>query len=140
MEIKEVSPNKKRNLAMFKNYDMELPSKVPQATGYRILLLPLKPKEKTSGGILLPEQSQDVALDSMMCFYVVSMGSACYCDTAKYGPEPWCLPGDWVISSKHGGVRTMVKTDSGLWLQMRIINDDEIFGTTDDPEVLVKQR
>ena len=44
-------------------------------SGYRILLLPFTPKEKTKGGILFSQEQLDKARIATTCGYVLKMGA-----------------------------------------------------------------
>ena len=48
---------------------------------------------------------------------------------SKFPEGPWCKTGDWVIFARYAGSR--FKIDGG---EVRIINDDEILATINDPE------
>ena len=45
---------------------------------------------------------------------------------------PWCKKNDWVIFARYAGSR--LKIEGG---ELRILNEDEVLGTIDDPTYLV---
>ena len=45
--------------------------RLPQPTGWRILLLPFQGKKKTSGGIYLPDEVQEREAVGTVCGYVL---------------------------------------------------------------------
>ena len=105
--------------------------KIPKPTGWRILVLPFKQKEKTKGGILFSQESLDKARIATTCGYVLKMGDLAYKDKEKFN-EPWCKKGDWVIFARYAGSRLPIEGG-----EVRILNDDEVLGTVKDPESLL---
>jgi hypothetical protein len=70
-------------------------SKLPNPTGWRILVLPFKQKEKTKGGILLADETVERSQVASTCGLVLRMGP--------------------------GG-------------EIRLLNDDEVLATVENPE------
>ena len=101
---------------------------LPEPSGYRILVLPFTPKSKTKGGILFSQETLDKARISTTCGYVLKMGDLAYKDTEKFG-KPWCKKGDWVIFARYAGSRLPIEGG-----EVRLLNDDEVLGTIQDPE------
>ena len=101
---------------------------LPEPSGYRILVLPFTPKNKTKGGILFSQETLDKARISTTCGYVLKMGDLAYKDTEKFG-KPWCKKGDWVIFARYAGSRLPIEGG-----EVRLLNDDEVLGTIQDPE------
>jgi hypothetical protein len=64
-------------------------SKLPEPTGWRILVLPFKQKEKTKGGILLADETVERSQVASTCGLVLKMGPHCY-DKERYPEGPWC--------------------------------------------------
>ena len=56
------------------------------------------------------------------------MGPDAYSDKTKFPNGAWCKKGDWVVFARYAGSR--VKIDGG---EIRILNDDEILSTVEDP-------
>ena len=104
---------------------------LPEPSGYRILVLPFTPKNKSKGGILFSQETLDKARISTTCGYVLKMGDLAYKDTEKFG-KPWCKKGDWVIFARYAGSRLPIEGG-----EVRILNDDEVLGTVKDPESLL---
>ena len=63
---------------------------LPQPSGWRLLVLPFTPKEKTKGGIIIAQESLDKARIATNCGYVVKMGPMAYGDKEKFPTGPWC--------------------------------------------------
>ena len=103
--------------------------KLPNPTGWRILVMPFKVKEKTEGGIIIAQETLDRARFATQVGYVLKMGDLCYQDKDKYPTGPWCAEKDWVIFARYAGSR--MEIDGG---EIRMLNDDEILGTIDNPE------
>ena len=101
---------------------------LPQPSGWRILVLPFTPKEKTKGGILFSQEQLDKARIATTCGYVLKMGDLAYKDKEKFN-EPWCKIGDWVMFARYAGARLPIEGG-----EVRILNDDEVLGTIGDPE------
>ena len=108
--------------------DTHSENELPEPTGYRILVLPFTPKEKTKGGILFSQETLDKARIATTCGYVLKMGDLAYKDKNKFG-KPWCKKGDWVIFARYAGSRLPIEGG-----EVRILNDDEVIGTIKDPE------
>lgn len=106
--------------------------KVPEPTGWRILVRPYIPPKKTKGGIYMSDDSQERIALATVCALVIKCGSLCYKDEEKFPEGPWCKEGDWVIFGRYAGSR--FKTELG---EVRILNDDEIIGTVKDPQDII---
>jgi len=102
---------------------------LPTPSGWRILVLPFTPKEKTSGGIIIAQESLDRLRIATNCGYVLKIGPLAYYDKEKYPTGAWCKEGDWVIFARYAGSRLPIEGG-----EVRILNDDEILGTIPDPE------
>jgi hypothetical protein len=81
--------------------DKSLVERMPNPTGYRLLVLPYKGK-----------------------------GPLAYQDYEKFGDDPWCEVGDWVLIGRYAGARFSLEDDH----EVRIINDDEVIGTILNPD------
>ena len=103
--------------------------KLPKPTGYRMLILPFAPAEKTKGGIYLAKQTVDRERLTTVVGYVVALGPDAYKDSNKFPEGPWCKEGDWVIFGRYAGAR--IQIDGG---DLRLLNDDEILALIEDPE------
>ena len=103
-------------------------TKLPQPTGWRLLVLPFKMPEKTKGGLLLGADTLERQQVASTCGLVLSMGPYCY-DKKKFPEGPWCKKGDWVIFARYAGSRLPIEGG-----EVRLLNDDEVLGTIKDPE------
>ena len=109
----------------------EMVDQLPEPVGYRILVLPFTPREKTKGGILFSQEQLDKARIATTCGYVLKMGDLAYKDEDKF-IEPWCKVGDWVMFARYAGARLPIEGG-----EVRILNDDEVLGTIGDPESIL---
>ena len=102
--------------------------KVPNPSGYRITLFPLKLDNKTKSGIHLTDETvQESQLTTNIC-KVLKVGPDAYKDKEKFPTGPWCKVDDWVLITRYAGSR--IRINGG---ELRIINDDEILAVIDDP-------
>ena len=102
---------------------------LPKPTGWRILVLPYKAKEKTKGGIILSDKTVTESQIATNCGLVLDTGPDAYNDKDKFPNGPWCKKKDWVLFARYAGSRIYI--DGG---EIRVLNDDEILGTIEDPE------
>ena len=63
--------------------------RMPQPTGWRMLVLPYGGKKTTEGGILLTQKTIDKEALATVVAYVVKQGPLCYGNKDKYGEEKW---------------------------------------------------
>lgn len=107
--------------------------RMPQPSGWRMLVIPYAGKRTSKGGIHLTKETVDREALATVVAYVVKMGPLCYNDKTKYGDTPWCQEKQWVLIGRYAGAR--FKLDEGD--EVRIINDDEVIGTILDPDDIV---
>jgi len=109
-------------------------TKLPKPTGWRILVLPFKMKEKTKGGVILAEDTLDRQQIASQVGLVLAMGPQCYQDKERYPEGPWCKVNNWVMFARYAGSR--VKIEGG---EMRMLNEDEVLATIDSPEDILHE-
>ena len=114
--------------------DKSAKERVPNPTGWRVLVMPYKGRERTVGGVYVPDETRDRESVATVVAYVIKVGPLAYKDPDKFGEdcEPWCREGDWVCIGRYAGSR--FKLDGG---EVRIINDDEVIATILDPEDII---
>ena len=108
--------------------------KLPKPTGWRLLVLPFKMKEKTKGGLMLAETTLEKQQVASQVGLVMAMGPDCYKDKERYSDGPWCKVNDWIMFARYAGSR--IKIDGG---EMRLLNDDEVLATIDSPEDILHE-
>ena len=106
----------------------EVENQLPEPVGYRILVLPFTPKEKTKGGIIIAQESLEKLRIATNCGYVIKLGPLAYHDKEKYPTGPWCKKGEWVIFARYAGSRLPIEGG-----EVRLLNDDEVLGTIENP-------
>jgi len=107
----------------------EQTEKLPKPTGWRIIVLPFKMNDKTKGGVLMTESTLERQQVGSQCGLVLAMGPQCYKDTERYPDGPWCKVNDWVVFARYAGSR--IQIEGG---EIRLLNDDEILATVQNPE------
>ena len=130
-ETSSISKSKPK-FALEQKYQAEK-NKLPVPTGWRILVLPFKGKKKTKGGILYSDEQIERQQLATVCGNVLAVGPQAY-KGEKYPEGPWCKVGDWVIFARYAGSR--FKIEGG---EVRLLNDDEIIATINDPEDIVHE-
>jgi co-chaperonin GroES (HSP10) len=105
--------------------------RLPQPTGWRVLVMPYQGKAQTSGGLHIPDEVRERESVATTVAYVLRVGPLAYNDPNKFGPDaaPWCKEGQWVCIGRYSGSR--FKIDGG---EVRIINDDEVIATILEPD------
>ena len=105
--------------------------RLPQPTGWRVLVMPYQGKAKTASGLYIPDEIRERESVATVVAYVMKLGPLAYKDTDKFGAdgEPWCKEGQWVCIGRYSGSR--FKIDGG---EVRIINDDEVIATIVEPD------
>jgi len=108
--------------------DSSVIDRLPTPTGYRMLVIPYYPKEKTKGGVFIPDSTRDRESYATVVAYVVKLGSDAYQDSDKFPSGAYCSEKEWVLMGRYAGNR--FKVDG---LELRIINDDNIIAKILDP-------
>ena len=107
-------------------------SKLPKPTGWRLLVLPHRGQGKTKGGVILSDKTVEETQIATNVGLVLAVGPDAYNDKERFPNGPWCKKNDWVIFARYAGSRLNIEGG-----ELRILNDDEILGTTDDPESIL---
>jgi co-chaperonin GroES (HSP10) len=108
--------------------DASVIERLPQPTGYRILVIPYYPKERTKGGVYIPDATRDRESFATVVAYVVKMGPDAYKDADKFPTGAYCSEKEWVLMGRYAGNRFKVEG-----LELRLINDDNIIAKILDP-------
>ncbi len=72
--------------------DTPLTDRLPQPTGWRVLVMPYQGASKTHGGLYIPDEIRDREAIATVVAYVLKIGPLAYKDPNKFGTdsEPWC--------------------------------------------------
>ena len=99
--------------------------------GSRVLVQIRTPKKKSSGGIILSNDTQDTEKWNTQIAKVISLGPLSFKNrnTMDSWPEgDWCTVGEFVRVAKYGGDRWEVTTPNGEVALFVIFNDLDILG------------
>ena len=107
-------------------------SKLPKPTGWRLLVLPHRGQGKTKGGDILSDKTVEETQIATNVGLVLAIGPDAYNDKERFPNGAWCKKNDWVIFARYAGSRLNIQGG-----ELRILNDDEILGITDDPESIL---
>ena len=109
---------------------------LPQPTGYRVLVKPLAPKNKTTdGGIIIPSEAQDADAYMQPVAEVISLGPDAFKDAKMFPGGAWCQPGDHVFINYRGGINVEIKEDvlDKQFSRYKLVNDQDILALVPNP-------
>lgn len=109
----------------------EKAKQLPRPSGYHILCaIPEQDKEFEESSIGLIKADETIRYEEMLTtvLFVVALGPDCYADKERYPSGPWCKPGDFILVRPNAGSRLVIHGK-----EFRMINDDTVEGTVDDP-------
>ena len=115
----------------FKATAEEKGKQLPKPSCYRILCsIPEAEKEFEDSEIGLIKADETMRNEETLTtvLFVVDMGPDCYKDPARFPNGAYCQKGDFVLVRPHAGTRLVIHGR-----EFRIINDDSVEGTVDDP-------
>ena len=115
--------------------DEKVIERLPDPTGWRLLVLPYKGQGKTKGGVILADQTMEERSYTTVTGLVLKIGPDCYKDETRYPNGPWCKKGDWIIFGRYAGSRFGIEGG-----EVRILNDDEIIAVVKDPEDILQYK
>ena len=131
---KENKEQNKKEVDAYERLKSKESDKLPRPTGWRMLILPFKMAEKSKGGIIFGQETLEKQQVGSTCGLVLAQGPDCYNDKDRYPEGPWCKTGDWVIFARYAGSR--IQIDGG---EVRLLNDDEVLVSIDNPEDILHQ-
>jgi len=106
-------------------------TKTPVPVGYHVLVAIPKAEHRSSGGIIIPDNSRDREQTASIVGKVIAVGNDAYDNPDKFPNGAWCKPGDWVIFRSYSGTRFNIGEQ-----EFRMINDDTVEGVVADPSVI----
>jgi co-chaperonin GroES (HSP10) len=107
------------------------PDVLPSIPGFHILVRPISVKEKTKGGLYLPDSVKNDISYLTTVGKVLSVGDSAYLDEVKFPILPWCRKGDYVCYGKHSGQKFFYKG-----VKLILLYDDQISMVVEDPKDL----
>ena len=102
--------------------------RIPQPSGYKLLIKPLEVKEKTDSGVYMPDSLKSAEQTASVIGFVVKAGPDAYMDRDKFPNGPYCKEGDFVIFRSYSGTRFKIDKQ-----EFRLINDDTVEAVVEDP-------
>jgi co-chaperonin GroES (HSP10) len=106
---------------------------LPKPEGFKILIMLPKAELKSEGGIIKSAVAVNDEQVGSITGFVLDMGPDCYLDKKRFPSGPWCKVGDWVMFKSYSGTRFKIHGT-----EMRLINDDSIDATLEDPRGVIK--
>lgn len=106
----------------------EKAKQLPAPTGYHILVTIPEAEDKYESGLIKADETRRFEEALATVFFVIKMGPDCYKDEKKFPTGPWCKEGDFILARPNSGTRLKIHGR-----EFRIINDDTVEGTVDDP-------
>ena len=102
--------------------------------GYRVLLKAIVISEKTKGGLIYTDSYKNSIARNHNVGLVLKMGPMAYQPLEKFGGEPHCKVGDWVIYSSYERDEIYINEHLCFFL-----NDERIYATIPDISTIVKE-
>ena len=109
----------------------DTPNVLPELPGFHVLVRPVSVKEKTKGGILIPNSTKEDMSYLTTVGKVIKIGNLAYNDTDKFPKGPWCKEGDYICYAKHAGQKIQYKE-----VKMILLYDDQVIMKVQDPKYL----
>jgi co-chaperonin GroES (HSP10) len=103
-------------------------TQLPEPKGWKILCAVPEVEDKYESGILKADSSVRIEEHSTVVLFVIKLGDMAYKDTEKFPTGAWCKEGDFVLTRAYAGTRIKIHGR-----EFRLVNDDAVEGTVDDP-------
>jgi co-chaperonin GroES (HSP10) len=101
---------------------------LPEPVGYRLLCAVPVIEDKYDSGLIKADVTKGHEEILTTVLFVVKLGPDAYKDPTKFPTGAWCKEGDFVLVRPHSGTRLSIHGK-----EFRIINDDSVEGTVEDP-------
>ena len=121
----------KNDMWITEDEDERTPDVLPELPGFHVLVRPVSVKEKTKGGILIPNSTKEDMSYLTTVGKVIKIGNIAYNDTDKFPKGPWCKEGDYICYAKHAGQKIQYKE-----VKMILLYDDQVIMKVEDPKYL----
>jgi hypothetical protein len=106
----------------------EKAKQLPKPSGYHILCAIPDIETEFESGILKADATLHYEEMLTTVLFVVALGPDCYKDPTRFPSGAWCKEGDFVLVRPNSGSRLVIHGKD-----FRMINDDSVEGTVDDP-------
>jgi co-chaperonin GroES (HSP10) len=106
----------------------EKAKQLPKPSGYHILCAIPEIEAEFESGILKADATLQYEEMLTTVLFVVALGPDCYKDPTRFPSGAWCKQGDFVLVRPNSGSRLVIHGKD-----FRMINDDSVEGTVDDP-------
>lgn len=119
-----------------------LPPEIPTAAGWKLVVAVFQGGKQTKGGIWLPDETLDREHTASQHGLVMEVGPLAFQQERFKDLEgnhrPLCKVGDWVMFPMYQGQRIKMPRKGGRGsLDLRIINDDDVMATLDNPSMIL---
>jgi co-chaperonin GroES (HSP10) len=106
---------------------------LPKPSGYHILVAIPEQEKEYESGIIKSDNTLHMEEVLSTVFFVVELGPDCYKDEKRFPSGPWCKKGDFILARPNTGTRLKIHGR-----EFRMINDDSVEGTVDDPRGITR--
>jgi len=107
------------------------PTTLPEMPGFHVLVRPASIKNKTKGGIFIPDSTKDDMSYLTTVGRVIALGELAYKDLEKFPNGDWCGVGDYVCYGKHAGTKLYYQN-----VKLLLLFDDQVIMRVSDPKDL----
>ena len=107
------------------------PTTLPEMPGFHVLVRPVSVKNKTKGGIFIPDSTKDDMSYLTTVGRVIALGDLAYKDLDKFPNGDWCGVGDYVCYGKHAGTKLYYQN-----VKLLLLFDDQVIMRVRDPKDL----
>lgn len=129
MTMQTHEPFSKTNDEWSEKEDADLTKvKLPKIPNWKLLVQPIRLKEKTKGGIILSSKSRTDIESFTNIGRVIAVGDSAYKDE-RFGGKAWCKVGDYIIFSRHTGQRFKWKG-----YRLVLLPDDKVDLVIENPD------
>ena len=106
----------------------EKASQLPKPSGYRILCAIPEIEKEYDSGLIKADSTIHYEEVLTTVLFVVDLGPDCYKDASRFPSGPYCKEGDFILIRPNSGTRLVIHGK-----EFRMINDDSVEGTVQDP-------
>lgn len=120
------------------NAQERVAKKMPEPTGYKLLIGIPHADRKTSGGILKAKTTVELEEVGSLIGVVLAMGPDAYSDEKRFPSGPYCKTEDFIVMRSYSGTRFIVTGEGDEYQEFRLINDDSVEAVVEDPRGVKK--